>query len=456
MINALRLITAKRDGLALTREDIIALIEAYTHGRLPDYQMSAFLMASYLRGMNETETSALTESMLYSGVILDHSKIEDLKVDKHSTGGVGDKLSLIVAPLAAACGVCVPMITGRGLGHTGGTQDKLSAIPGFRTDLSIVEFKAQLERIGVVISAQTDEIAPADRNMYALRDVTVTVDFIPFIAASIMSKKLAEGLDALVIDVKVGRGAFMSTEKDARDLASLLVAIGERFGTATVAWMTRMDVPLGRAIGNWIEVRESIQCLRGEGDQDVMQLSLKLAAEMIHLAGCAGSVEDSRRQAVEALASGRAFEKFVAIVEAQGGDTSVILDPDAYGNTKPQAEIRAPASARGYVADIDALMLGITANQMGVGRSIKEEEVDPHAGIYLHTKPGEPVSGGTLLASLYTDKLREIPRFAAAVRGSFRFAEEPPEIRPLLMNRLSRRGWLYNAPATKAASFPAE
>ena len=249
MVNAIRLITAKRDGLALEREEIIGLVDAYTAGSVPDYQMSAFLMAAYLRGMNEPETAALTESMLNSGATMGRRSDHPARVDKHSTGGVGDKISLIVAPTVAACGVCVPMITGRGLGHTGGTQDKLSAIPGFRTDLSTAECSTQLDRIGAVITAQTDEIAPADRHMYALRDVTVTVDFIPFIAASIMSKKLAEDLDALVLDIKAGRGAFMSTEDDARKLAKMLVSIGERFGTTTVAWMTRMDVPLGAGSG---------------------------------------------------------------------------------------------------------------------------------------------------------------------------------------------------------------
>ena len=453
MINALRLITAKRDGLALTREEIVGLIDSYTRGTMPDYQMSAFLMAAYLRGMNETETSALTESMLHSGVLLDHSQIEGCKVDKHSTGGVGDKLSLVVAPTAAACGVYVPMITGRGLGHTGGTQDKLSAIPGFRTDLSIAEFKAQLEKIGAVITAQTKEIAPADRNMYALRDVTVTVDFIPFIAASIMSKKLAEGLDGLVLDVKTGSGAFMSTEKDARDLASMLVGIGERFGTTTVAWMTRMDVPLGRTVGNWIEVAESVRCLQGEGEPDVMEVSMTLAAEMIHLAGCAASFEDGLSMANEAVSSGRAFDKFAQIVEAQGGDTSVIMDPTSFGSAEPQAQVRAAGQSRGYVEAIDALMIGVTANQMGVGRGVKEEDVDPHAGIVLHARPGEYVEKGGLLASLFTSRKRQIPRFAAAVRSSFHLCEETPPARPLLMDRLSRRGWRSEGTYSAGASF---
>lgn len=453
MINALRLITAKRDGLALTREEIVGLIDSYTQGTMPDYQMSAFLMAAYLRGMNETETSALTESMLNSGVLLDHSQIAGCKVDKHSTGGVGDKLSLVVAPTAAACGVYVPMITGRGLGHTGGTQDKLSAIPGFRTDLSISEFTAQLERIGAVITAQTEEIAPADRNMYALRDVTVTVDFIPFIAASIMSKKLAEGLDGLVLDVKAGSGAFMSTEKEARDLANMLVGIGERFGTTTVAWMTRMDVPLGRAVGNWIEVAESVRCLRGEGEPDVMEVSMALAAEMIFLAGCATSVEDGLRMATEAVASGRAFEKFVQIVEAQGGDTSVILAPRSYGSSEPQAQVWAAEDASGYVEGIDALMIGVTANQMGVGRGVKEEDVDPHAGIVLHAKPGEYVEKGGLLASLFTRKLRQVPHFVTAVRSAFHFCEEMPAAAPLLLDRLSRHGWRSGGMRKRSASF---
>lgn len=456
MINALRLITAKRDGLALTHEEIVGLIDSYTQGTMPDYQMSAFLMAAYLRGMNETETSALTESMLNSGVVMDHSRIEGGKVDKHSTGGVGDKLSLVVAPTAAACGVYVPMITGRGLGHTGGTQDKLSAIPGFRTDLSIDEFEAQLGRIGAVITAQTEEIAPADRNMYALRDVTVTVDFIPFIAASIMSKKLAENLDGLVLDVKTGSGAFMSTEKDARDLASMLVGIGERFGTTTVAWMTRMDVPLGRTVGNWIEVAESVRCLQGDGEPDVMEVSMALAAEMIHLAGCAASIEDGLSMASEAVASGRAFDKFVQIVEAQGGDTSVIEDPASYGSTEPQAQVRTARGTCGYVQGIDALMIGVTANQMGVGRGVKEDDVDPNAGIVLHAKPGEFVEEGGLLASLYTSRKRQTARFVTAVRSAFHLCEEMPAAEPLLLDRLSRHGWRSDSMHKAGASFASD
>ncbi len=439
MVNAIRLITSKRDGLALDREEIVGLIDAYTCGVVPDYQMSAFLMAAYLRGMNETETAALTESMLNSGATMGRQIDSKSRVDKHSTGGVGDKVSLIVAPTAAACGVCVPMITGRGLGHTGGTQDKLSAIPGFRTDLTTADCGSQLDRIGVVITAQTDEIAPADRRMYALRDVTVTVDFIPFIAASIMSKKLAEDIDGLVLDVKAGRGAFMATEDDARQLAKMLVSIGERFGTRTIAWMTRMDVPLGRAVGNWIEVVESVRCLQGDGESDVMEVSIRLAGEMIHLAGCATSAAQGRKMAQCAINSGTALQKFVEIVETQGGDARPLFQPP---KMQAAAEVYAPASAQGYVSDIDALVVGLTACQMGVGRRVKEDEVDPMSGIILHKKPGEPVTGGCLLASLYTQHERQVRRFVAAIRNSYSFSASPPPWQPVIMDRLDRSGWL--------------
>ena len=444
MVNAIRLITAKRDGLALEREEIVGLIESYTSGLVPDYQMSAFLMAAYLRGMNETETAALTESMLKSGATMGRGNSAAPRVDKHSTGGVGDKISLIVAPTAAACGVCVPMITGRGLGHTGGTQDKLSAIPGFRTDLSTKECSSQLDRIGAVITAQTDEIAPADRRMYALRDVTVTVDFIPFIAASIMSKKLAEDIDALVLDVKTGRGAFMATETDARQLAKMLVNIGERFGTTSIAWLTRMDIPLGRAVGNWIEVQESIRCLQGDGEPDVMKVSLTLAGEMIYQAGHASSAEDGLEKAQRTIDSGAALQKFVDIVEAQGGHAESLFQPP---NMQVAAKVHAPATAKGFVSHIDALILGLTACQMGVGRSVKEEDVDPMSGIILHKKPGEPVTGDCLLASLHTQRKRQVRRFIAAIQGSFSYSEVPPELPPVIIDRLDRSGWMSNGTA---------
>ena len=442
MFNPVALITAKRDGKALAPDAIKALIDAYTHGDVPDYQMSAFLMAAFLRGMDDAETAALTDAMLYSGTVLDLSATPGLKVDKHSTGGVGDKVSLILAPVVAACGVPVPMISGRGLGHSGGTLDKLEAIPGLRTDLSTARYKAQLDRIGLVMIGQTREIAPADRKLYALRDVTGTVEFIPFIAASIMSKKLAEGIDALVLDVKAGRGAFMKTERAARRLAETLVAIGERFGKPTVAWMTAMDAPLGRGIGNWPEVEESIRCLQGADVPDLMDVTLALAGEMLHLGGVAASPEAGRRQAQDAIDSGRAFDKFVELVEAQHGDPSVLVDPGSRAGAIPTAEVRAPDHAHGYVADLDALALGYTAVALGAGRRTKEDRVDPTAGIVLHKKPGEAVAPGEVLAHLYTKKTDEIDRFSASTQAAYTFSDTQPPPARMLLDRYTKAGWM--------------
>ncbi|NBB73664.1 MAG: thymidine phosphorylase, partial [Bacteroidetes bacterium] len=316
-LNPVTLLAAKRDGHSLSPDAIHQLVHGYTAGAVPDYQMSAFLMAAFLNGLDREEAAALTDAMLHSGTVLNLSATPGTKVDKHSTGGVGDKVSLILAPIVASCGVPVPMVSGRGLGHTGGTLDKLESIPGFRTDLSLDEYKAQLDDIGIVLIGQTDEMAPADRKLYALRDVTATVESIPLIAASIMSKKLAEGIDALVLDVKCGRGAFMKTEADARRLAETLVGIGEEHGTETVALMTRMDVPLGRAVGNWPEVAESIACLRGDmDDSDLMQITYALAGEMLCLGGVVDTPDAGRTRAQQAVASGEALDTLRTLVDA--------------------------------------------------------------------------------------------------------------------------------------------
>ena len=439
--NPVDLIIAKRDGRALTPEQIRALVAAYTRGDVPDYQMSAFLMAAFLRGMNEEEAFALTDAMLHSGVVLDLSDLPGVKVDKHSTGGVGDKVSLILAPLVAACGVPVPMISGRGLGHSGGTLDKLEAIPGFRTDLSIDDYRRLLARLGVVMIGQTAEIAPADRKLYALRDVTGTVEFVPFIAASIMSKKLAEGIDALVLDVKCGRGAFMKREADARRLAETLVGLGEQFGKRTVALLTDMETPLGRGIGNWPETAEAIRCLHGEDVPDVMEVTYALAGEMLCLGGAAASPEAGVAHARETLASGRALDKFIALVEAQGGDASVVRDPARRADAEPVAEVRAPDDATGFVADLDALALGWTAVAMGAGRRRKEDPVDPTAGITLNKKPGDPVKPGEVLARLHTRKTGQIPAFRDAVARAFTFSEAPAAPGARLLNRYAHGQW---------------
>lgn len=445
MFNPVQLITAKRDGHALPRTSIVALIEAFTRGEVPDYQMSAFLMACYFQGLDAEESAALTESMLHSGRILNLDTVSGIKVDKHSTGGVGDKVSLILAPTVAACGVPVPMISGRGLGHTGGTIDKLNAIPGFRTDLSIAEYRAQLEDIGIVMTGATEAIAPADRAMYALRDVTATVDFIPFIAASIMSKKLAEGIDALVLDVKVGGGAFMKTVEDGRRLAETLTSIGERFDKPTVAWMTRMDTPLGRTIGNRIEVEESIRCLQGGEESDLMEVTVQLAGEMIFLGGASSSVQEGRQRALEAVRSGSAFETFAAMVEAQGGRITELMTEYASPTRKAVARVRAPARVHGYVASLDAFALGSVAVEMGVGRLAQTDSVDPDAGILLCRKPGDAVIPGEVLAELYTTKTAEVSRFESAVHKAFYFSEAAAEIPPLLIDRFSADGWMIGS-----------
>lgn len=440
-MNPVHCITQKRDGHALDADAITGLIDAYTRGDVPDYQMSAFLMAAFLQGMTEAETAALTDAMLHSGVVLDLSGTPGTKVDKHSTGGVGDKVSLLLAPIVAACGVPVPMISGRGLGHSGGTLDKLESIPGFRTDLTVHEYQAQLSDLGLVMIGQTDEIAPADRKLYALRDVTGTVECIPFIASSIMSKKLAEGIDALVLDVKCGRGAFMKTEPDARRLAETLVGIGERFGKRTVAWMTRMDVPLGRAVGNWPEVEESIRGLRGADIPDLMEVTLALAGEMLHLGGVVDTPEDGQRKAQQAVESGAAFDVLTELVEAQGGDVSVLHAPDMRPDVPEPIEVVAPDEAGGTVHTIDALAIGYAAVDLGAGRRTKEDDVDPTAGIVLAKKPGETVGPGDVLARLYTRRTDEVDRIAGDVQNAFTLADETPVLPPMCIDRYTADGW---------------
>ncbi|WP_022835792.1 thymidine phosphorylase [Salisaeta longa] len=437
-----RLIEAKRDGRALAADDIRALIAAYTAGDVPDYQMSALLMAGFLNGFSDSEAAALTDAMLHSGRVLDLSALPGTKVDKHSTGGVGDKVSLILAPIVASCGVPVPMISGRGLGHTGGTLDKLESIPGFRTDLSLTEYKAQLDELGIVLIGQTDDLAPADRKLYALRDVTATVESIPLIAASIMSKKLAEGIDALTLDVKCGRGAFMKSEADARALAETLVGIGTAHDTPTVALMTRMDVPLGCAVGNWPEVVESIAALRGaHDDTPLMTVTYALAGEMLALGGVADTPDAGRAKARAAVANGQALDCLRTLVAAQGGDPSVIDDPDARPGSAPAYEVTAPADASGYVTDLDALALGWAAVDLGAGRRTKEDTVDPTAGFGLEHHIGDSVAPGACLARIYGTHTDRMDATAASIREAFTFGPEAPEPSNVLMARYSDDGW---------------
>jgi pyrimidine-nucleoside phosphorylase len=438
-MNAVECIRTKRDGGELSRDDLRALITGYTSGEVPDYQISAFLMAAFLNGMSDQETEALVEVMLGSGETLDLSAIPRSKVDKHSTGGVGDKISLILAPLVASLGVAVPMISGRGLGHSGGTLDKLESIPGLRTNLTTIEMEAQLADLGVVMIGQTAQIAPADKKMYALRDVTATVEFIPFIAASIMSKKLAEGLDGLVLDVKVGGGAFMKTVERARELAEALANIGNHRGCPTVALITAMDQPLGNAIGNWPEVCESIDVLSGGGPADVRELSCALAGEMLWLGGEASSPASGAKQAGAALDDGSALRLFKDMVLAQGGDVRTLENPWARDGLGVVTTVT--ATENGYVNAIDAFQLGIASVQMGAGRSRKEDDVDPFAGITLNKKVGDPVGVGETLANLYGTDANRVAGQAGIVGAAFEIGPTRRASVALVQGRYADGGW---------------
>src|SRR5205085_339529 len=407
------LIQRKRDGEELAPEEIEFLVEGYTSGDIPDYQMSAFLMAVYFKEMTDREVSRLTECMLRSGDTVDLSAIPGIKVDKHSTGGVGDKTSFIVAPLAAAAGVIVPMMSGRALGHTGGTLDKLEAIPGFRTNLSADEFRNQLAQLGLAFIGQTEQLAPADRKLYALRDVTGTVESIPLISSSIMSKKLAEGVDALILDVKVGNGAFMKKQVDARRLAQTMVAIGRRMDKKVRALITDMNQPLGFAIGNALEIMEASQTLQNAGPDDLTKLSLELAAHMIHLGKKAGSLEEARRIAEERLVDGSAYRKFKQVVTAQGGNALALDKFELLPNATGMREISSPRA--GYVTSIDAEGIGAASNMIGAGRDRKEDAIDPAVGIILEVKVGEKVDAGSVLCRVYYTREEKVDEGAERV-----------------------------------------
>ncbi len=401
-INPVTLIRKKRDGGALSRDEMHSLIRGYVAGEVPDYQISAFFMAVYFSGMTMEETAIFTELMLHSGEVIDLSAVPGIKVDKHSTGGVGDKVSLILAPTVAACGVPVPMISGRGLGHTGGTLDKLESIPGFSTTLSIEEYTRVVREVGLVLIGQTDEIAPADKKMYALRDVTGTVESIPLIAGSIMSKKLAEGIDALVLDVKTGNGAFMQTYERSVALAKILAAIGDRTGKKTVAFVTDMSQPLGFAVGNWVEVVESLECLKGRNVPDLMEVTYVLGGAMVFLGGKAASIEEGMKMCHAAIRSGAAYEKFVQVVGRQGGDVSYIRDPGRFPKPAHTVEVKSPSD--GAVYDFDTLRIGLLATELGAGRRKVDDVIDPKAGIVLRKKIGDTVRKGETIAYAFTDK----------------------------------------------------
>src|ERR1051325_6699423 len=425
------LIQRKRDGEELAPEEIEYLVEGYTNGDIPDYQMASFLMATFFSGMTDRELSRLTECMLYSGERVDLSSIPGVKVDKHSTGGVGDKTSFIVAPLAAAAGVVVPMMSGRALGHTGGTLDKLESIPGFRTDLSVDQFKAQLAKHGLCFVGQSDQLAPADGKLYALRDVTATVESIPLICSSIMSKKLAEGLDALVLDVKVGNGAFIQKQVDARRLAQMMVGVGRRMDKRVVALITDMHQPLGFAIGNALEVMEASQTLQNAGPADLTKLSIELAARMIFLGKKAAALDDARRLAEQVLVDGSGYKKFKQVVTAQGGNAQALDKFELLPNATGMREVTSPRG--GYVTSIDAEDIGLASNMIGAGRDRKEDSIDPAVGIILEVKVGEKVDAGSVLCRLYYTKEDRVEDAAEMVEDAFRISAQKPDERELIL-----------------------
>jgi pyrimidine-nucleoside phosphorylase len=434
-VRAVDVITKKRDGGALTREEIRFFIDGVTAGAWPDYQASALLMAILLRGMSRDETAWLTDAMVRSGLRVDLSDIPGVKVDKHSTGGVGDKTSLILAPLAAACGVPVPMMSGRGLGHTGGTLDKLEAIPGFRVNLSLEEMKAALARTGCAMIAQTAQMAPADKTLYALRDVTGTVESIPLISASIMSKKIAEGVDALVLDVKTGRGAFMKTEADARTLAEWLVSIGNASGVRTEAIITRMDAPLGRAVGNALEVIECLEVLKGRGPADLIDVSVALTARMLVLGQQATDRADAERRVRGAIASGAGHERFRQIVEIQGGDPRVVNDYDRMPHVSERHIVA--ASRAGYLTALDAELVGRASVALGAGRDRVEDPVDPAVGIMIVAPPGEQVRGGDPVLEIHYRDRSRLETALQLIARAITIGDERLVPRPLIVGDVS-------------------
>jgi len=425
------LIHRKRDGEELSTEEIAYVVDGYTNGTIPDYQASAFLMAVFFSGMTDREVSALTLRMMQSGETVDLSSIPGAKVDKHSTGGVGDKTSLIAAPLAAAAGVIVPMISGRALGHTGGTLDKLESIPGFRTNLNLDEFRAQLAEHGLAFIGQTPEVAPADGRFYALRDATATVESIPLIASSIMSKKLAIGLDALVLDVKVGSGGFMKRQVDARRLAQMMVGIGRRADKHVQALITDMNQPLGYAIGNALEVMEVSQTLQNAGPSDLTRLSLELAARMIYLGKLTATLDEARELAQKKLLDGSGYRKLKEVIAAQGGNPQVLDRFELLPNATGAREISSPRA--GYISAIDAEYIGQASSMIGAGRDTKEDSIDPAVGVILEVKVGQKVDAGGVLCRLYYTREDNVDEAAQLVEDAFRIASTAPESRELIL-----------------------
>ena len=433
-MNPVEIIRKKRNHEELSKEEIEYIVHRYTEKQIPDYQIAAFLMAIYLNGMSTIETAHLTQAMLHSGVVVDLSFIDGKKIDKHSTGGVGDKTSFILAPIVAAAGVPVPMISGRGLGHTGGTLDKLDAIPGFQTSMSLDAYKKQIQEIGVVLIGQTEEIAPADKLLYALRDVTATVESIPLITGSIMSKKLAEGIDGLVLDVKTGSGAFMKKYEDSVALAESLINTAKACGKQVVGFITDMSQPLGNYIGNWLEIVEVVKILKGEVSGDILEVSLTLSGGMLYLAGKVDSIEAGVEMSRELIANGKAYSKFEEIVIAQGGDVSFIKDLEKYPKSK--FTLNVTSESTGYLESVDTYEVGMAALELGAGRLTKDDIIDPKAGIIFYPKIGDKISEGQTIAVLFTDLEEKIAHAKSRVIKGLTFSENKPEL-PKLIHQTS-------------------
>jgi len=429
------LIHRKRDGEELAADEIQFLVDGYTRGDIPDYQMSAFLMAIFYSGMTDREVSAMTDSMVNSDTTLDLSSIPGVKVDKHSTGGVGDKTSLIASPLAAAAGVVVPMISGRALGHTGGTLDKLESIPGFRTDLSIDQFKTLLAEHKLAFIGQTPELAPADGKLYSLRDATATVESIPLIATSIMSKKIAVGLDALVLDVKVGSGAFMKKQVEARRLAQMMVGIGRRLDKRVQALITDMSQPLGYAVGNALEIMEVSQTLQNAGPADLTRISLELAARMIFLGKITKTLDEARELAQSKLLDGSGYRKFKDVIAAQGGNPKVLDQFELLPNATGAQEITTQRG--GYVSAIDAELIGQASSMIGAGRNTKEDTIDPAVGVILEVKVGQKIDSGSILCRIYHTSEEHLEAAAELVEDAFKISNQPVDERDLILEVVS-------------------
>ncbi|HKZ18772.1 MAG TPA: thymidine phosphorylase [Acidimicrobiia bacterium] len=434
-MNAVDLIQRKRDRLLLTEDEIEWLIRSYTEGTVTDYQMSAMAMAVYLNGLAPSELTAWTGAMLHSGEVLDLSDISRPKVDKHSTGGVGDKVSIPLAPMVAACGVAVPMMSGRGLGHTGGTLDKLESIPGFTTSLDPDRFRQVLSQCGLVLAGQSETLVPADRKLYALRDATGTVESIPLIASSIMSKKMAENLDGLVLDVKVGAGAFMKDVTKARELARTMVEIGASYDVKTVALLTGMDQPLGNEVGNANEIAESIALLRGEGPSDLLEVTMSLGVEMLRVAEVETDEQKARHLLQRTIDDGAALDVLGRVVSAQGGDSRVIDDP---AGVLPKTQQRAQYQAEepGFLCRLDALAIGTAAMRLGAGRERKEDTIDPSVGIRIHHKVGEKVEKDEPLLTLFYRHPARLDEALSVLEGAIEIGANKPDQSPLVIERI--------------------